>query len=818
MSTERSKYSSSLLTAKEPYEATETIRIRLSEAKLVNKSFYLLLKEVSDLKQNYNQQLRKIISQNENLSQSLRKQMVETQVLTREEMSNYKFNSVGEVNTLWSTLINALKADMNAGTQFQVLLQHDSVSALKSSTENDSRWTESRKLHSKLTQVAASIENSNQTSASSDMINEAHRQWSLESPYLFELFENLDHDRLEILKNCLLSYQTGFSDYLLTTTNQCETDMAALLSFEPEAEIDRFTREAVKYNFQLSSPAAPVNQSSNSLLDHQVAAKKEKRRSTFGNLGQRFTSNSTVLHHDLMNNEFSDSNNNQSLKSKKSSSGLKSKVGSIFGRNKLKNKKSQNFNKLNHDTITEANSNTSSHTPTRTSTRQSHSKPQSQVIRTPVTSAGSDSLYKVKNVQPTTETNDAAINHPMQSSLPPDATPADTNSNNMPNIYIAPRETSESFSTPQQILQPQQINKNLPIEPVSPESVNQLEARPLHIQAPIVPPSRKQVRSSQIINSVVNQQPPQDQPSIPEICPASILLSQVTPGLKVLDPQSTGTSNILNPQSLFQHANSNTNSFGLNASVAEVINATFKDGVLTSSQLIGEVALSYLRDVQTQSSLPIGLNLKIENGDKFEKVILNQAFIERVSAEEYKVNPQFIVSKTLGAIKYSINEPQAPIVVHPAWKFESHQASVVLTVKIAPTVPESIQELTLQDFSVIVSIDGAEATNALSKPQGSFSKEKKRIAWRFKEPLVLKRNSEERLIARFITDSIAHETSRGVIVKFTIQNNESELVDFGSSLQLKSQETSEEDPFNGDWNSIVTSKTLTAGNYYGLSA
>ena len=70
MTEQRTKYADSILTTKSPYEATETIRIRLSQVKLLNKDFYLLFKELANLKRNYAQQLRKIIAENKDLKRS----------------------------------------------------------------------------------------------------------------------------------------------------------------------------------------------------------------------------------------------------------------------------------------------------------------------------------------------------------------------------------------------------------------------------------------------------------------------------------------------------------------------------------------------------------------------------------------------------------------------------------------------------------------------------------------------------------------------------------------------------------------------------
>ena len=85
----------SILTAKKPYEATETIRIILSQAKLINRNFYSLLKDILSVRQAYRQQLQRLISRNDDLVRLLNTQMVDNNVLTREEMEGFKFDALG---------------------------------------------------------------------------------------------------------------------------------------------------------------------------------------------------------------------------------------------------------------------------------------------------------------------------------------------------------------------------------------------------------------------------------------------------------------------------------------------------------------------------------------------------------------------------------------------------------------------------------------------------------------------------------------------------------------------------------------------------
>ncbi|SCW03141.1 LAFE_0G03862g1_1 [Lachancea fermentati] len=827
MSTERTKYASSILTSKDPLEATEIIRVRLSQAKLINKEFYLFFKELADLKKSYSQQLRKIIAKNEDLEKLLAHDMLEANVLTPDEMRDFHFDSLGALKAVWASVISELKTDLQTSTELYLTLDKDVVVSLKNFTETDPRWTESRKLHSTLSQIAANIDYNKRKNDSShaEKLREANYKWDSQAADLFELFESTDYNRLLCLKECLLKFQSGFGDSLNQSLQESEKIMDQITRFEPEAEIDRFAKSATEYNFHFASPSEVTPSSPTSPTSTKTASTPSKSsHRSFGNFTNRLSSSGTVIKHDLMKKEFSDDTNNTSLKGKKSSHKLRSRMGSIFGRNKLKNKKS---GKLSEHAIPESES---------SSLRTAES-----VAHTAATSNHRlDSSHGAEQKPVAPEPNSTREEPPTSLPKPTMAGTSSTLSIHQPPLQPQSREkplpsqpSQASSATPDSILagQPTELQS-----PPQQQVQSQLhpQTHPLHIQAPQPPqppPSRKAGGNIPLDGSrephgsvpAVSHTPRRDVQSklFTDLSQTDIdaqryrrhssLSSQMTGEMKMLNPQATGSSMTLpiSGQSIFQH--SELTSFGLNASIAEVINATFKDGILESSQLIGEIALNYISD---GSDLPIDINLKMSNVEGLEKVIVNQAFIEPTQTGIYKINPQFIHSKTLGALKYSLPQPIAPIVIHPAWRFEEHQASVVLTLKIAPTVPESVQELILDDLIVFVAIEGANPTSALSKPQGSFSKEKKRITWRSKEPLVLKRDGEERFIARFLTDGLAHESPKGVMSKFTIKNSK-----VGSGLILQSQEVDVNDPFVTEvaWQPVSTATTLVAGSYHGLA-
>lgn len=864
MSQESTEYYN-ILTSKRPYEATEAIRIRLSQAKLINRDFYQLFKDVADLKRSYATQLAKIVSKNDSLEKLLAQQMVSSEVLTPQEMEQFNFDSLGELRPLWAALLDELKRDLRNTRDFQSSIDGQVVKHLRDSIENSSSWEETKRTHSKLTQVAATME---QQQGESPAAAQAREQWETESPRLVELFEALDHKRLQAVKDSILTYQTGYSDYLTQVTSQSEVTMQKFLDFDPQSEIHRFAEDAVKYNFHLAnsrlsqqSQQQHQQQQQQNGNGNEARSNKEKRRSTFGNIGQRFTSSSsTILHHDLMNNEFSSSNNNNSLKNKKSSGTLRSKVGSIFG---LKNKRSSHFGKHSSQDVPATPAMPSQQQQQQYMNRNSGNNVSPQRERADSRQRSTQGSYSRPRQESVTTDPRAPV--PVVEQSIPENTPRSNDSiNRTAASPIATSNNSGPVSLSQAPLQPVQKSrqqsfevdqKPLPAEPQyqyqqyqqqpqygasvqdnifnDPAAEAPGSSRPLHIQAPVLPPSRKQSLSRgqesyevpQNNMNPISEQAPASQ-TVPQVPQAqntvSMIPTQITGELKELNPQTTGTSNVLKGQNLFQHDPTDASvTFGLNASVAEVINATFKEGIIQQSQLIGEIALNYVPNTVMNTPLPISINLKINNSSKFDSVILNQAFVEQVEDETFKLNPQFIDSRILGAIKYSIKEPLAPVVIQPVWKFEEKQASVVLTVKMASFLPERIQQIVLNDVSVFVPIEGANATSALSKPQGSFSMEKRRITWRFKEPLVLTRNGEgQRLIARFITDQMARESQKGISIKFTVRqqdNSDISGISLVTGLSMHAQEFDEVDPFGGEWAPVQSSTTLSAGNYSGLS-
>lgn len=263
--------------------------------------------------------------------------------------------------------------------------------------------------------------------------------------------------------------------------------------------------------------------------------------------------------------------------------------------------------------------------------------------------------------------------------------------------------------------------------------------------------------------------------------------------------QDTGSS-LSRSNVYFKHFETNQldNVQGLTSSIAEVVNATFKDGKLSKSQLIGEIVFNY-RDT-SGADIPESTPIKVI-GD-FDKVILNKTVINEENEEgTYKLDIAPIMAKSLGALKYltKLNESQVPFTIHQIWKFEDHQSSLMLNL----TLNNAYSNLSLSNVIISVALDqGVETTTASSRPQGSFNKERNRITWRYPNPIQLSaEHPEEKLIARFLTNGRGKEHDSGIQVKFHINNSPLRVAQV-----LYADSTLDEVP---------TVRSLTAGNYSG---
>lgn len=196
---------------------------------------------------------------------------------------------------------------------------------------------------------------------------------------------------------------------------------------------------------------------------------------------------------------------------------------------------------------------------------------------------------------------------------------------------------------------------------------------------------------------------------------------------------------------------------GLNSSIIETISARLENGKLTTSSLIGEIALAYN---PPDFSTPFGTeSIRLDNFASLEKVAPNPAFISATANKEGEYNLNLGgVAKTQIAFKYQTAGSQhAPLLVSLATKIEPTQTSIIASYSLNPSfpLPAGRDSLTLSNVVLALTLEGAKASSCQSKPVGTFSREKNLIFWPLGDVKLAAGAQPAKLLARFATDAEA---------------------------------------------------------------
>lgn len=256
------------------------------------------------------------------------------------------------------------------------------------------------------------------------------------------------------------------------------------------------------------------------------------------------------------------------------------------------------------------------------------------------------------------------------------------------------------------------------------------------------------------------------------------------------------------------------------------MNAHFDNGKIASSSLIGEIALAYN---PTYGSPPPGSeHIRLENFSSLDKVAPNPAFItQNLDKEgEYSVN-LLQIAKTQVAFKYQVRAENsgifAPLLISPAFKIESNQASIIVSYSLNPAfVLKGRESVTLSNVTLALTLDGAKATGCQSKPVGTFNRERNSIYWQLGDVTVKAGAPPEKLLARFATESEAQ--SGHVDAKWEITDENAHGLGSGLTVSIHSHGgvAGESNPFAdddgptglaADWKSVPGVRRLGSGAY-----
>jgi hypothetical protein len=254
------------------------------------------------------------------------------------------------------------------------------------------------------------------------------------------------------------------------------------------------------------------------------------------------------------------------------------------------------------------------------------------------------------------------------------------------------------------------------------------------------------------------------------------------------------------------HRHPELSASGLNSSTIETVSARFENGQLTSSSVTGEIALAYN---PPDFSTPFGTDtIRLENFASLEKIAPNPAFINLAN-----------IAKTSIAFKYqAAGGPQnAPILVSLASKIEPSQTSIIVSYSLSPSfrLATGRESVTLSNVVLALSLEGARANSCLSKPVGTFSRDKNLIFWSLGDITLAAGGAPTKLLARFVTEG---EAKGGAVEARWEVAGEGLGSGVGVSVKGENGVVDASDPFadeetSGAWKEVRGPRKLASGQY-----
>lgn len=806
-STERNVYTDEILTKKigDEGEALELVKLKLTSSKIYTEQIVKLLKQMSLIKRNHHQQLKKVFAENDNINNIVFNNIIKetgydigafTEIFSEGEFLGSSINK-----SIYQAILDELKTEMNHTAKFEKVLNEKFITSLDNYDSNNTQVRETWNLLEHLLTT-----------------NSDRSVWETNGPLLYQMFETCDFERLQFLKQTLMDLEVLVGQYEVALTNKNQSTYSKIDKFSVEDEINSFAA------FSSSKSFKPlVKNPTNGKKQGQDYSQSQGSVSSASNAEVRHTSSSTVLKHDLLHSNFTNSltkgkltNNASSNGGKKEKTKLRSKFGTLFGK-KNKNKGSANSSK---DDLVEKDSNRSY--------QQHLSRRPSNIAQVP-NSITSDNKSEDR----------------------------DFNSNKaLPRAPAARSEQSiESAPSRQNITQSYQSTNSFNDGPMA-SLENTDEGTSLYAESPArasnAQPEERIITPTPLAD-LVHKSPEAPKPRKSNKRVQSQLFNDLNVSAresvyldnKSLEPNYTGaaseysapnfvhpsivepSSNIINPDTtlIADERGVDFSNLVVNTSVAEVVNfiraptesvgedgePIYKDKI----DVVGEIAVSLPSSLLNTDLRNEGLRLELDNSPalNIDNVIYNHELLNPSSLSEsaYDItDANKLVAKSVGLLKYQVSNANnsndvytPPVTLHSIWNHEDSKSSMVLSVK-----NNFSGSLTFQSCTISIQILDCQVTQVLSKPNGVFNKKKQKIIWRFNEDqskLHFDPFEEKKFIVRFMTDKKGREGKSNIEFSMLGYNGASKASGLLALNVLRP---------NGEKLNIKSVNSLISGKYY----
>lgn len=713
-----------LLSETLPEECLKLFELRLLELKGLNNQIGLFLFDYMMINKHYAGKLRKIVdTKGERLNQLI-EQYIKKEVRGEKykKATSLGEDHLGDFGEVWTAIIADIKEEIEISEAFCSNMEKQLISPLKKCFDINKNKKYANMLNS---------------------VGEMEHYDDAELAQVCELFENFEFNRLLFLKDAFISFQNNLNFRFNENLKHNETLFSLLVGFDPDKEIERFGRvlKTTLTSVDRAEPHAephPVEAASNGAEDGHISKffhhHKDHDTSDPPTTGFRAP---PPVQPPLVTSKSNHSINSSATEKRRST--IRSRVGTLFGKRKKKEK-----HELLLAVVDEAS------------------------IQSGKLEARSSFMKEAKVAHETEKepehTLDAHQKSEAQTQPEIPQKPEFQQPLSMDAVPLVPQKVEHA---PEHIAEP--VPQSLP-EPIQKDTMSGA-AKESDDVGPLPPAPRKSRKDIQLklftnlTTADVMDQGREELPPLPKNAPASIADARV---LLHGNPSNLSLSSARNSTNKFIHPD--LKATGLNASILEQIRVVMRDGKTESCQIIGEVAMTYFKS--PVSSVPSSALVRITGAENITKLIPNKTFLVPEEDYVFRLNPLQISLRTLGGLKYMVKGEELPVAVVPVWRFEPHQASCMLGIRLSESVMARIgeQSIFLDGLVVSISVDeGVAVKLAMSRPSGTFNKEKRRITWKFSEPVELSvAKPEEKIVARFLTDGVAKEGKSGAQVRFVV--------------------------------------------------
>lgn len=325
---------------------------------------------------------------------------------------------------------------------------------------------------------------------------------------------------------------------------------------------------------------------------------------------------------------------------------------------------------------------------------------------------------------------------------------------------------------------------------------------------------------------------------------AALSSSEHHPAPSVSDSTSIRSGHSLTNHSVVKHAE--MHGPGLNASIIETVSASFENGVVKTTKLSGEIALTYNKDPANDSPLPPSKlvkilcirsmliqidneTIRINNFPNLEVIGPNRTFIHPVSpdkTDEYTINLNPILARSSAAFTYRVHNDdstlasQAPLLLRPAWKLQGDKLNLLIEYSLSPA--SGANSITFNNLVIVALYNGSRPTACQTKPTGTHIKEKSLVYWRLGD--VTLSHEPHKVICRLVGSEGAMPEPGHIEARWEVHGD----LEGGSGISISRLEPGKgkekvDDPFAdesaappspvGTWRDVTLSRKAVSGKY-----